>query len=252
MNNALITPGLTDVVWVDLDDTLIDFRANSKTSLRLLYEATPAIAAVYPSTEAWIEAYMNHNYRLWALYNNAEISRDDLRLRRFMLPLLDAGMPEAEARRLAPGLDPAYLDLLAQQKRLVDGAIPLLERLRAAGLTIGCLSNGFKEVQYRKITNAGLDPYIDVTVLSDDIGVNKPDIRLYRHAMERVGNPRPERHMMIGDNPATDIAGALAAGWQAILFDPLRMLTAPAPARTVHALDEITPAEITLDNITLA
>ena len=44
---------------------------------------------------------------------------------------------------------------------------------------------------------------------------------------------------MIGDNPATDIEGALAAGWQAILFNPTGLLTAPHPAVSVDALADI-------------
>lgn len=238
MNNPLINSSLTDVVWVDLDDTLIDFRANSKAALAEVYNATAPIRQLFPTPEAWIEAYENYNYKLWALYNTAEITRDYLRLNRFLLPLTDAGMDREEALKIAPELDPAYLDALAAQKRLVDGAVPLLERLRAAGLTIGCLSNGFKEVQFRKIANAGLSPYIDIVVLSDDIGINKPDVRLYQYAMERTGITDPGRHLMIGDNPATDIAGALNAGWNAILYDPLNMLDSPAPK--VNSLSEIT------------
>lgn len=75
-------------------------------------------------------------------------------------------------------------------------------------------------MQHRKIHTVGLDTMIDLTVLSDDIGVNKPDPRLYRHAMERTGLTDPARHLMIGDNPATDIDGALRSGWRAIRLDP--------------------------------
>lgn len=182
-------------------------------------------------------AYENHNHRLWVAYNRAEITRDTLRLNRFLNPLTEAGMAEDEAHRLAPMLDPEYLGLLAQQRQLVPGALALLERLRSVGLRCGVLSNGFKEVQYRKMDVAGLTPYIDVTVLSDDIGVNKPDVRLYRYAMERAGVTDPSRCVMIGDNPATDIEGALCAGWDAILFDQYGMLT--APTATVGSLDEI-------------
>ena len=84
---------------------------------------------------------------------------------------------------------------------------------------IGVLSNGFTSVQHAKLTNTGLAPKIDLLVLSDDIGVNKPDTRIYRHAMERAADLEPSHHLMIGDNLSTDIRGALDSGWHAIHLD---------------------------------
>ncbi len=117
---------------------------------------------------------------------------------------------------MARRYDTLYLDYLAREKALMPGAIDLLRTIRDRGLRIGCLSNGFKEVQFRKIRTAGLEPWIDLVVLSDDIGVNKPDRRIFEYAMERSGDTDPTHHLMIGDNPDTDIRGALGAGWHAV------------------------------------
>lgn len=237
--NAIIDTRSIRTVWVDLDDTIIDFRGNSRRALRRVHAVHPAVSRLFPDAQSWIEAYEHHNHQLWALYNRAEITCAYLRDERFIRPLADAGMPRAEAAALTGELDRLYLDLLARERTLVDGARDLLSRLRGADLTVGVLSNGFADVQHRKIASAGIGPLIDLTVLSDDIGVNKPDVRLYRHAMERAANPDPATHLMIGDNPATDIEGALAAGWQAILFNPTGLLTAPPPASIVTALADI-------------
>lgn len=207
------------VAWVDLDDTLIDFHANSRRALARVYRDY-SLDSLWADADSWTECYEKHNRALWALYSQGEITRPYLRMERFTRPLTEAGMPADRAERLSAELDTVYLDYLALEKELVPGAKELLHLLRSRGLTIGVLSNGFKEVQHRKINSAGLTDLIDLTVLSDDIGVNKPDVRLYRHAMECSGEPDPQAHIMIGDNPDTDIAGALAAGWSAILFDP--------------------------------
>lgn len=129
-------------------------------------------------------------------------------------------MSEEEFAPEARSMDTIYLDHLARQKCMIDGAMELVRHLRAHAYNIGILSNGFTDVQHRKIHTAGLDTLVDLTVLSDDIGINKPDPRLYRHAMERSGLTDPSCHLMIGDNPATDIAGALRSGWRAIRLDP--------------------------------
>lgn len=216
-------------VWLDLDDTLIDFHTNSRRALRLLY-ATETLGRFYPNPESWIEAYETHNHKLWDLYSRSLITQDYLRVDRFATPLSpmwEGSREELEA--YSRRLDPLYLDLLASQTALVDGAVGLLRHLRDRGYTIGILSNGFSEVQHRKLRATGLSPLTDLVVLSDDIGINKPDPRLYLHAMERAGDPDPAHHIMIGDNPATDIAGARAAGWRAILLDPSSAHHTPAP-----------------------
>ena len=236
----MIDSDLIKVAWIDLDDTLIDFRANSRSALAKVYHSTPALQKCFASPEEWITRYSFHNHRLWADLSAAIITRDFLITERFRRPLTEAGMHDKEARSLSATLHTAYLDLLALEKRTLPGAHDLLRRLRAAGITTGVLSNGFKEVQYRKMQSAALTDLVDITVLSDDIGVQKPDIRLFRHAMHRTRITDPGAHIMVGDNPQTDIAGALGAGWGAILFDPSESLPVPPGALTVAALEDIT------------
>ena len=206
-------------VWLDLDDTLIDFRGNSRLALAEVYEHE-RFDRLYRTVDEWIENYEFHNRRLWELYNRAEISGDFLRMERFRAPLSDAGVDPERATEMSRRLDPLYLDCLAATPGTVDGARELLEFLKGRGYTVGVLSNGFADVQQRKLETAGLRRLVDIVVLSDDIGVNKPDKRLFDHAMVRVGETDPRRHLMIGDNASTDIAGAVNAGWQAIHFDP--------------------------------
>ncbi|MCM1162980.1 MAG: YjjG family noncanonical pyrimidine nucleotidase [Muribaculaceae bacterium] len=233
-------------VWLDLDDTLIDFHTNSRTALRLLYDLE-RLERFYPTPSAWIEAYEIHNHSLWDRYSKAEISQEFLRMDRFVHPLRQTWSgSQRDLEDFSRRLDPLYLDLLAQQKKLVDGAMELLEALRAAGFNTGILSNGFTEVQHKKLRMTGLDKMIDYVVLSDDIGVNKPDVRLYRHAMQRATDPVADHHLMIGDNPSTDIAGASAAGWRSILLsassdDDNEMESNQKSARIYNLHELITP-----------
>lgn len=215
-------------VWFDLDDTLIDFTSNSKAALAKLY-VEARLDRWFADAATWTERYEGHNHPLWDSLARGEITTAFLRMERFRRPLADAGCSDVEARRLSTDLDPLYLDLLAQERGLVPGAKEILRKVREAGVHTGILSNGFKDVQHRKIEHAGLSELIDLTVLSDDIDVQKPDTRLYIHAMERAGITDHSAHLMIGDNPDTDIAGALRAGWQAILLQPQHPGKSPKP-----------------------
>lgn len=229
-------------VWVDLDDTLIDFTTNAHSALCRMWADEPLLQRLFDSAEVWARRYEEYNMALWAEYNVGRISREFLRMERFRRPLAEAGLGDAQAREVSARYDVLYLDYLSTEKAQMPGAMRLLERLRKCGVRIGCLSNGFKEVQYRKMHAAGLDGKIDLTVLSDDIGVNKPDRRIFDYAMQRSGDADPEHHLMIGDNPETDIGGALAAGWGAVWYHPgraYRGVACPAGAVEVGSLDDI-------------
>ena len=237
------------LVWLDLDDTLWDFRGNSHESLIELYHHLD-LNRFWNSEQEWIEHYHRVNSALWALYAPGEISRDTLRHDRFFIPFVENGMSEDEAERLVPEADRYYLERLGRRDQLVPGAKELIDRLIARGFRLGVLSNGFEEVQYNKLRSSGLDSMIDIVVLSDEIDVNKPDIRLFRHAEERA-SVSASRCIMIGDNPETDILGALKSGWKAIWYNPDN-LPLPDNVRLVsssnhHALGVVS----SLDNIIL-
>lgn len=205
-------------IWLDLDDTIYDFAASSLIALRQVYDKY-ALNRFFPDVQQWIDVYHRHNAALWALYNKAEITQQKLRFDRFYLPLQEGGADDAENVRLNPLLDVDYLAMLGATGLLIDGAKSVLEHLKSRGYKIGILSNGFREVQHEKLRSSGIDHLIDVVVLSDDININKPDRRIYDYALQQAGTTA-DASLMIGDNPATDIAGAIKAGWKAILFSP--------------------------------
>jgi putative hydrolase of the HAD superfamily len=121
---------------------------------------------------------------------------------------------------------------------LVPGATKLLEYLRPK-YNMYILSNGFKELQSRKMQTAGIDKYFDALILSEDIGVNKPDSRLYAHAMERTAS-NPQESLMIGDMFDTDIVGAANFGIDSIYYNPKGKTGHPfAPTYEVRHLLEI-------------
>ena len=116
-----------------------------------------------------------------------------------------------------------YLETIVTLEKVVDGAPELLSHLKRRG-PVYILSNGFKNLQYRKLQSGKLDVFIDKLVLSDDINVTKPDRRLFDYALEVVGGSA-ETTVMIGDNYDADILGAHNAGWKTIfLIEPTAKL----------------------------
>ena len=73
------------------------------------------------------------------------------------------------------------------------------------------ISNGFKEVQYYKFEHSGLEDCLTHTIISEEVGINKPQPEIFRIALELNG-VSAEQALMIGDSYSSDIAGAKNAG----------------------------------------
>lgn len=205
-------------IWFDLDDTLYDFAGASYIALRHVYDKY-GFDRFFENERQWFDTYHRHNTALWKLYNGALITQEKLRFDRFYLPLLEGGMDEDENLRLNPLLDADYLGKLGSSGMLLPGAKEALRHLKSRGYDIGILSNGFRGVQHEKLLSSGIVHFVDKVVLSDDINVNKPDRRIFDYALSQSG-ATAAGSLMIGDNPDTDIAGAVRAGWNAMLYAP--------------------------------
>ncbi len=224
-------------IFIDLDDTIWDFTANSHVSLEIMYRDLD-IARIYPDYDAFSSAYYAKNSELWALYHHGKIEKDFLIIERYAHLLRTIGYIDID-NRLAQRMNEYYLDTLALQTQLVPYAIELLDYLTQRGYNLYILSNGFIEVQHKKLQSAGIEDYFERMVLSDEIGINKPDRRLFDYALE-VTHSQAADTLMIGDNYDADILGAIQAGWGQIYFDRNhRGITAQEPQHTVHNLKEV-------------
>jgi putative hydrolase of the HAD superfamily len=224
-------------IFIDLDDTIWDFAANSHVALHIMYRDLD-IAAIYPDYELFSKEYYSKNSELWALYHHGKIDKEYLIIERYAHLLRSIGYNDPD-NKLASRMNEYYLDTLAQQTTLVPFAMELLEYLKNKGYQLYILSNGFIEVQQLKLKSAGIAQYFSRIVLSDEIGITKPDRRLFEYAMKVTGSDA-ENTLMIGDNYDADILGAINAGWGQIYFDRNNKgFTDIAPQYTIHTLKEV-------------
>lgn len=226
-------------IFIDLDDTLWDTYSNNKMCLAKLYDKYNW-ARYFDSFEAFFSDYMPHNDLLWERYRSGTIEKKELIVGRFAHPFRSLASPPSREEILK--LNEEFLALSKEQTTLVEGAMELMDILKERGYRIMLISNGFKEVQERKLAASGLASYFEALFISETLGVHKPNPLFFHHALS-ASESRKEETVVVGDSLGADIAGAAAADLPAIWFNPYGLpfdQTIPRrPAAIVKQLAEI-------------
>jgi putative hydrolase of the HAD superfamily len=209
-------------VVFDLDGTLLDRRRSFERFVRAQWERFADVVGSLDQNK-YVEILID-------LDRDGYAPRKELftgLIAQFELP---SGLAETLLKDYRAGFPSACL--------LFPDAAPALAILRAAGLKLGLITNGSVRMQSRKLECLALAPIFDTILISEAEGIHKPDPEIFRRALERL-NADPARAVFVGDDPEADVAGAKAAGMQAVWRrDPcvLRVVEADAVIEELGAL----------------
>ncbi|MFV0468459.1 MAG: YjjG family noncanonical pyrimidine nucleotidase [Dysgonomonas sp.] len=206
-------------LFFDLDDTLWDTAQNSRESMYEIYTRYNW-GEFYPSFDGFYSTYLNYNTQLWDQYNKGLIKKNDLMNYRFQ-KLFEKYRSFSDA--VSRLINDAFMHNTSLKSKTIRGSIDLLKKLKGK-FKMCIISNGFSEVQYTKMKQAGLIEFFDKIYLSDVIGINKPDARIFDFALADASADR-STSIMIGDTLDTDILGALNSGIDQVWFNPQKMNT---------------------------
>lgn len=202
-------------IFFDLDRTLWDFETNAqKTLSELFYEYK--LDHHFDSFEHFHDVFRTHNERLWAEYRNGRVEKETLRKLRFILTLKAAKIKDDELANL---LDVRYIADSPTKTALMPHTIEMLDYLKSRGYRMAIITNGFNEVQWVKIKACGLEAYFEEMHTSENVGYQKPDVKVFEHAL-KVAGCSPSRALMVGDDFGVDIVGARNAGVDQVFFNP--------------------------------
>lgn len=198
-------------IFLDWDDTIGDWTTAEHKALQDIY-VSYHLDRLYPTFEDYLNAYKPYNLELWGMYGRGEVTKEKLHFERFYRPLVTANsqQPIVNVEHLAHEIGAEFLSLTNKHFCLLPDAAEVVRYL-AAKYPLTIISNGFKEVQYYKFEHSGLAPYFTHTLISEEVGINKPQPEIFRIALQRNGISADEA-IMIGDSYTSDIAGAKAAG----------------------------------------
>lgn len=222
-------------VFFDLDHTLWDFESNSKIALRRVFDTHQLERQTKTSFEGFHQKYSVHNHYYWNQYTLGFIKQEDLRWVRMNHTLEELGVSN---QVLAKTLSKDYLDILPESARLFPYTVELLTYLTRKGYQLHILSNGFEEVQSKKLLFAGIHSYFREIITSEASGSVKPDKEIFDYALGKTGATRQES-IMVGDNPVADLQGALNAEMHSIYVDHLDQPSAVPFTYSVRHLKEI-------------
>jgi len=204
-------------IFFDLDHTIWDFDKNAQETLTELYQQYDLQKLGLSSCDQFIEAYTENNQLLWAEYHLGRITKETLRKERFHKTFVELGLsPDS----VPHAFEEDYVRISPTKRNLFQGSEKVLSYLQKK-YTLHIISNGFKETTLTKMDLCDLNRYFTNVIISEDVGVNKPDKAIFEYALQIAGASK-EESIMIGDSIEADIRGAQAYGIKAIFFNPLK------------------------------
>lgn len=190
-----------DVVLIDIDDTLFDFRQSS-------FEALERAFARRNVSFTWADmpAYEVYNDRLWRAFERGEIPKPLIFTERFRLYFAECGLD----------LDPAdfnhdYLLYLAEGYAFMPHCRELLEALHEK-CKVYVVTNGDTFAQESRIARSGLAHLFDGVFISEQLGCRKPEKVFFDRVFSIIGDELRSRAILVGDSLSSDMQGGRNAG----------------------------------------
>lgn len=203
--------GLVTDVFFDLDHTLWDFEKNSQLTFEKIFEEH----SIEIDVTDFLGAYVPINFQFWKLYREEKIAKDELRYQRLKQSFDAIGTAVSDERILV--LADAYIEHLSTFNHIFPGTREVLDYLKP-NYRLHIITNGFSEIQEKKMVNANIRGYFDVIINSEMAGVKKPNSKIFQLALGKA-KVNASNALMIGDNLEADILGAQRMGFHALHFN---------------------------------
>lgn len=205
-------------IFFDLDNTLWDHRRNAYLTIKDLFEKEEISLKYTIDFEEFHSVYHQINEKLWEDIRDGFIDKEYLRKHRFYDTFRHFNVDDEQ---LSMYFEEHFLDKILNHNELVEGAIYILNYLKAKNYTLHIISNGFKEVTERKCILSGIDKYFQTITSADTVGVRKPRPEIFDYSVKLAGASK-EESILIGDDWIADVIGAQNFGMDVIFFDALK------------------------------
>ncbi len=205
---------MTPYVYFDLDDTLLDHGSASQVGAGSLFERYPVLEKLGRNyfLSRWPELTERHMDRYFA--GEVDFAAQRRARMRELFSWVSVEVDDADADAAFEVYVSAYFAAI----RAFDDVAPCLDALDRAGVAAGVLTNGRVSAQTRKLEALGLGGRFRSVLVTEEIGVHKPNPKVFVEAARRAGRPVGEC-VYVGDKRETDACAAVAAGMHGIWLD---------------------------------
>ena len=217
----------------DNDNPLMDFSAAEHHALR----QTLTAVGIDPTDET-CALYSGINDALWKALERGETTQKALKVERFRQLLEAMGRTELNADDVAA----LYADNLSTRADLMPWAMEFMEAIHGK-MKIALVSNGVSAIQRGRLSRCAFTPMLDAVIISEELGVSKPDPAMVYAALEALGCTDKREAVLLGDSLSADIPAAVNAGIDSIFLN-LKGKETDKPTYSVRNLQEA--AEILL------
>ena len=194
----------------DADDTLFDFKASEMEAL----EKTLIGYEIDYDKEYHLPIYKEINSKIWKELEEGKITQGELKIERF----------RRYCNRLNYTFDPydfadRYMDNLSKSSILFHDSLDLIKELYGK-YKLFIITNGLTKVQNGRIINSLIAPYFNDIIVSEEVGVSKPNPEIFKIALENNQIENISNILMIGDSLTSDIRGGINFGIDTCLYNP--------------------------------
>jgi YjjG family noncanonical pyrimidine nucleotidase len=197
---------------IDIDSTLFDYDKAEEDALRKTFER---LNLEYD--ESVLGVYRQINNKIWSDFEKGKITPKQIKVRRFPM-LFEKLNIDSDPK----AFNDIFLRNLSEGLHLIEGAEEVLKALNEK-FKIALITNGLKDVQRPRITKSAIFKYISRIIISEEVGVSKPDKKIFDIAFQRMNYPDRQEVLMIGDNLTSDIKGGNDYGIGTCWFNPKKV-----------------------------
>ncbi len=200
-------------LFFDLDRTLWDYEANSLEAFEDIiidlhienFIKDPALLK---------QIYNKVNEEMWDQYKKGDITKEFLSEERFNYTLKEFGINDSN---IAQQFAKKYLEIVPTKSHLISGTIESLTYLKGKKYKLNIITNGFKEMQHKKLEHSRISQFFDNLIISEDVGFKKPHPKIFEYALNKCNVSKVDS-IMIGDDYDADILGAANFGVDQVFY----------------------------------
>lgn len=204
-----------DYLLFDADNTLYDFSLAEYNS----FVETVRFCGLEFSDELYLH-YSRINEQEWKKLERKETTFDKLKYDRFRFLLYECGYKDCQdTDALAVKMAEKYVEILSQQKCLIDGADEVCHRLKE-NYRLFLVTNGSSDIQRSRFTDSPISDCFDEMFISEEIGASKPAKEYFDKVISAIGDSDRRKYLVIGDSLTSDCDGAIRYGLDICRYNP--------------------------------